>query len=97
MAAHLVGAVSGYYVDHLAGSAPVVVYDVGGELLLADGYHRVAAARHLGRGVISAEVRKGTRADALRFAAELAQRQRGLREEDVIAAIIRRNDSPQRQ
>jgi hypothetical protein len=78
-----------YYVDHLDDSTPVVIYDVQGQLLLADGYHRVAAARRLGRKVISADVRGGTRADALRFAAELAQ-QRGLPEEQVIAAIMRR-------
>src|SRR5947207_776606 len=81
-----------YYVDHLDDSTPVVIYDIDGRLLPADGYHRVAAARQLGRPFISADVRKGTRADALRCAADLAQQQRGLPEEQVIAAIMRRAD-----
>jgi hypothetical protein len=81
-----------FYADHLADSAPVVVYDIEGCLLLADGYHRVAAARQLRRTVISADVRKGTRADALRFAADLARQQRGLPKEQILAAIMRRAD-----
>jgi hypothetical protein len=84
-----------YYMDHLDDSTPVVIYDVAGQLILADGYHRVAAARQLGRVFISADVRKGTPADALRFAAELAQQQRGLPREQVMAAIMRRADCPE--
>jgi hypothetical protein len=53
---------------------PVVVYDLGDHLLLADGFHRHgAASRLVARGelnppVIKAEVRQGTREDALEYA-----------------------------
>ena len=41
---------------------PVVVFDVPGEgRLLADGFHRIAAAERLGRREIDATLRKGTR------------------------------------
>ena len=48
---------------------PVVVFDVPGEgRLLADGFHRIAAAERLGRREIDATLRKGTREDVLEFA-----------------------------
>jgi len=83
-----------HYVGNLDDASPVVVYDIDGQLLVADGYHRVAAAQRLGRAAIRADVRAGDRADALRFAVELAQRQRGLTEEEVLAAIMRRAERP---
>jgi ParB-like chromosome segregation protein Spo0J len=43
---------------------PVVVFETEDGLLLADGYHRVAAALREGRETIEAEVRSGTRAEA---------------------------------
>ncbi|MBK7406423.1 MAG: ParB-like nuclease domain-containing protein [Phycisphaerales bacterium] len=49
---------------------PVLVVDVGGELLLAGGWHRLAAARLAERKTIMASVRNGTRSDALRLAIE---------------------------
>jgi hypothetical protein len=79
-----------YYVEHLDESTPVTVFDIDGRLLLADGYHRVAAAQWLHRTTINGNVRTGTRRDALEFAAELAQQQRGLSREQVMAAITRR-------
>jgi hypothetical protein len=79
-----------YYVEHLDESTPVTVFDIDGRLLLADGYHRVAAAQRLHRTTINGNVRMGTRRDALEFAAELAQQQRGLSREQVMAAITRR-------
>src|SRR5947208_12939427 len=45
--------------------APVVVFDTEDGLLLADGYHRVAAALREGREIIEAEVRSGSRHEAL--------------------------------
>lgn len=61
------------YVEAMQAGAefpPVVVFgDVNtGGLTLADGFHRVAAARQAGRTHIPAEVRKGTIWDALRHA-----------------------------
>lgn len=47
---------------------PVVVYFDGAKHWLADGFHRLASARQLGRKKIAAEVREGGRVDALRFA-----------------------------
>ena len=44
---------------------PVVVVDTPEGLLLADGYHRVAASRRLGLEEVEAEVLTGTRRDAL--------------------------------
>lgn len=46
---------------------PVVVFSDDARLWLADGFHRVAAARQLGRESIAADVRQGTRHDAFRF------------------------------
>jgi hypothetical protein len=43
----------------------VVVVDTPEGLLLDDGYHRVAASRRLGLEEVEAEVRTGTRRDAL--------------------------------
>lgn len=47
---------------------PVTVYDTDEGLLLADGFHRLAAAIRRGEKKIEADVRKGTRADALEYA-----------------------------
>jgi hypothetical protein len=68
---------------------PVTVFETPTGLLLADGYHRLAAARRLGRKTITASVIQGNDSDALRFATELAIRERGLSEEDVARAIRR--------
>ena len=47
---------------------PVVVYHDGEKFWLADGFHRLAAARQLGRKKVAADVREGGRVDALRHA-----------------------------
>jgi uncharacterized protein (DUF1015 family) len=83
-----------YYVAHLDESAPVVVFRVNGLLLLADGHHRVAAALQLGRRTVRAEVREGQRSDALEFAVEHGQQQRGLTKEQILDAIERRGQRP---
>jgi len=46
---------------------PITVYDVGERWLLADGFHRHAAAVMLGKRTIPAEVREGTFNDALDY------------------------------
>jgi len=56
------------YMEILDELPPVVVYQTDGELLLADGFHREAAAQRLNRSEIEAEVRKGSREDALEYA-----------------------------
>jgi len=47
---------------------PVDVFHDGSEFILADGFHRVLAAARNGFASIVAEIHKGTKADALRFA-----------------------------
>lgn len=83
-----------YYLGRLDESAPVVVFSINGNLLLADGHHRVAAAEQLGRSTVRAEVREGERGDALQLAIDLAQRQRSLSKQEVIDAIARRGQRP---
>jgi hypothetical protein len=53
------------YTRTLDALPPVVVVDTPEGLLLADGYHSVAASRRLGLEEVEAEVRTGTRRDAL--------------------------------
>lgn len=47
---------------------PVVVFHDGNQYILADGFHRVIAASRNGFTDIEAQIEKGTRADALKFA-----------------------------
>jgi ParB-like chromosome segregation protein Spo0J len=47
---------------------PVVVFHDGSEYILADGFHRVMAGTRNGFKDIEADVRKGTRSDALKYA-----------------------------
>jgi hypothetical protein len=44
---------------------PVILYHDGTDYWLGDGYHRVAAARKIERETIKAEVREGTKRDAI--------------------------------
>ncbi|MGO4385819.1 ParB/RepB/Spo0J family partition protein [Specibacter sp. RAF43] len=83
-----------YYLKHLDESTPVVVFNVNGNLLLADGHHRLAAAQQLGRSTVRADVREGRRSDVLQFAIAVAQRQRGLSRQQVLDAIARRGQRP---
>jgi hypothetical protein len=83
-----------YYREHLDEVPPVVVFDVDGVLLLADGHHRVAAAELLGRPTVRADVLKGQRRDALQYAMELGKHQRGLTDQQIIEAIARRGQRP---
>jgi len=48
---------------------PIVLFRLDGQLVVADGFHRVAAHRFLGLAEVEAEVREGTRQDALLYAA----------------------------
>src|SRR5215212_8866540 len=80
-------------VERYAGMAdvppPVVVFETPEGLLLADGYHRVAAARRRGLETVEAEVRGGSRHDALRYAAEVGGAQHGLSPEEAASYIAR--------
>ena len=79
------------YAHMLNSLPPVVVFDTGEELLLVDGPHRVAAARRRGLETIEAEVRHGTRHDALRYAAKVGAAQHGISLEDAASYIRRRS------
>lgn len=48
--------------------APIVVFSDGQRTVLADGFHRVAAAEQIGRYEIQAEIRRGSASDALWYA-----------------------------
>ncbi len=52
---------------------PVVVFGHNGDLVLADGWHRVRAARRARLPHLTAEVHPGDRKDALRFALDCNQ------------------------
>jgi hypothetical protein len=71
-------------------AAPVVVFDTEDGLLLADGYHRVAAARLRGADTIGAEIRQGTRQDALDYAVKHAARQRHVTLEQALERVRQR-------
>ena len=61
----------GSYADEMeAGTVfpPVAVYFDGAKHWLADGFHRYLAAKRTGREMIAADVREGSRTDALRHA-----------------------------
>jgi ParB/Sulfiredoxin domain len=78
------------YARMLDALPPVVVFNTPQGLLLADGYHRLAAARRLGRKTVEAEVHAGSRHEALRYAAEVGGAQRGISAEETASHILRR-------
>jgi hypothetical protein len=59
------------YADCWQRLPPIVVWDVDGRLLVADGFHRHAAAVMLGKRGIKAEVMHGTFTEALDFVASV--------------------------
>ena len=59
------------YADSWLRLPPVTVYEVDGKLLLADGFHRHAAAVMLGKRTIPAELLHGNFTDALDFASSV--------------------------
>ena len=89
--AHLDAARVERYAEMLDALPPVVVFDTAEGLLLADGYHRVAAARRRGLQRIEAEVRRGSRHDALRYAAAVGAAARGISLEEALSYIRRRS------
>jgi len=69
---------------------PVVVFHDGSDYWLADGFHRIAAARQHGRFVVEADVRQGQQRDAILYAAG-ANADHGLKRtaEDKRRAVMR--------
>ena len=89
--AHLNAARVERYAEMLDALPPVVVFDTEEGLLLADGYHRVEAARRRGVATVKAEMRRGSRHDALRYAAKVGAAQHGISLEDAASYIRRRS------
>jgi ParB-like chromosome segregation protein Spo0J len=79
------------YADRLDDLPPVVAFRTEQGLLLADGYHRVAAAQARGLDTIEAEIRHGSAHDALRYAATIAAEQRGLSQEAIMRRLRQRS------
>jgi ParB-like chromosome segregation protein Spo0J len=79
------------YAELLDDLPPVVAFRTAQGLILADGYHRVAAAQARGLDTVEAEIRHGSAHDALRYAATIAAEQRGLRQEEVMRYLRRRS------
>jgi hypothetical protein len=92
--AHLDAARVERYVEMLDDLPPVVVFETPEGLLLVDGYHRVAAARRLGLATVEADVRRGSRHDALRYAAAVGAAKRGISAEEAASYIERRSRGP---
>jgi hypothetical protein len=59
------------YADSWERLPPITIYEVDKRLLIADGFHRHAAAMMLGKRTIKAEIIQGTMTDALDFVASV--------------------------
>ena len=67
---------------------PVVVFELGDQaLLLADRYHRVAAAQLAGCTTVQADVRVGTKEHAAQFAIDVARAEWGVSADQARGAI----------
>jgi hypothetical protein len=73
---------------------PLVAFLTDEGMLLADGYHRLAAAVRLQLSTVTVDVREGTRRDALAFAVAQATRDRGVPPDQAQAAIERWSSPP---
>src|SRR3990170_5015758 len=58
-----------WYMEVFDQLPPVIVYRWNGQTLLADGFHRYAAAERLGKREIAVEIMEGSQDDAWVFAA----------------------------
>jgi hypothetical protein len=90
-AAHLDPERVRHYTELLGDLPPVVAFRTDQGLLLADGYHRVAAAQARGLDTIEAEIRQGTAHDALRYAVTVGATQRGLSQQEVMRRLRQRS------
>jgi ParB-like chromosome segregation protein Spo0J len=70
---------------------PIVVFRTPEGLLVADGYHRLAAARQRGATTINADIRPGSQRDALKYAATAGAAQRHITTEQAKDHIRRRS------
>ncbi|MFL6188046.1 MAG: hypothetical protein ACJ745_25240 [Actinomycetes bacterium] len=82
-----------HYAELPGDPPPVVAFRTEQGLILADGYHRVAAAQARGLDSIEAEIRHGSAHDALRYAVTIGAEQRGLSPEEVMRRLRQRSSS----
>jgi hypothetical protein len=68
---------------------PITVFQDGQEYWLADGFHRVSAAREAGLDEIAAEVREGTKRDAMLYACGANLHGKSRTNEDKRRAVTR--------
>jgi hypothetical protein len=80
-----------YYAELPDDLPPVVAFRTKRGLILADGYHRVAAAQARGSDTIETEIRDGSAHDALRYAVTNGAKQRGLSQEEVMQRLRQRS------
>jgi hypothetical protein len=90
------------YADEMRSGAlfpDVILFYDGLDFWLADGFHRVRAAIEAGLSAINADVRQGTRRDALLFSvgANTSQGMRRTREDERRAALTLLNDKEWRK
>jgi ParB-like chromosome segregation protein Spo0J len=79
------------YAELLDELPPVVAFRTQQGLILADGYHRVAAAQARGLDAIEAEIRHGSAHDALRYAVTVGAEQRGLSQQEAMRRLQQRS------
>ena len=79
------------YAELLDDLPPVVAFCTDQGLILADGYHRVAAAQARGLDSVEAEVRHGSAHDALRYAVTVGATRRGLSQQEVMRRLRQRS------
>jgi hypothetical protein len=100
--AELVAALPGDWRRHLDGDRvngyrgrigeldPIVVFDTPDGMLLADGYHRVEALLLEGKTRVEVDLRRGSKHDALEFAAKHGADQRGMSTDETRSVILER-------
>jgi ParB-like chromosome segregation protein Spo0J len=79
------------YAERLDDLPPVVAFRTERGLILADGYHRVAAAQARGMDTIDAEIRDGSAHEALLYAVGIGAEQRGLSQDEVMRRLRQRS------
>jgi hypothetical protein len=79
-----------HYRNMNTGVPPVMVFATEEGLLLVDGHHRVAAAIAAGETTIEANVRQGSRSEALEWAVRVGAEQRGVSRDEARQQILRR-------
>jgi hypothetical protein len=78
------------YAKAFDGLPPVVVFDTEEGFLLVDGYHRLAAARRLGRPTLNVELHRGARSDALQYLTTKVSRERGISPSEALRRVLER-------